>query len=201
MVIIKIRPLHYSMETITNSRKLVSKKVLIPAIAGVGILLSTIFITTSSFENSWAQQQQQTVTNNTTVHEYSAMPKINGSVSVGEAIKNFLEENAKISFLTAAQTAQNQIANGTVLGGHLGATQGYLTYTYIIVDSAKDSVYKVIIDAGNGHVIYTSEGQQIGSFGQTMFGPFEHGKGHGGFNGVGPFRHGGFGGSGFWHGR
>jgi uncharacterized membrane protein YkoI len=200
MVIIKIRPLHYSMETITNSKKLVTKKVLVPAIAGVGILLSTIFITTWSFENSWAQQQQ-TITNNTKVHEYSAMPTINGSVSVGEAIKNFLEENAKISFLTAAQTAQNQIANGTMLGGHLGATQGYLTYTYIIVDSAKDSVYKVIIDAGNGQVLYTSEGQQIGSFGQTMFGPFEHGKGHGGFNGFGPFRHGEIGYNGFWHGR
>jgi uncharacterized membrane protein YkoI len=173
-------------KTTTNSKKLVSKKVLIPAIAGVGILLSAIFITASPFENSWGQQQQQTIMNNTKVHEYSVMPTVNGSVSVGEGIKNFLEENAKTSFVTAAQTAQNQIANGTVVGGHLGVTQGYLTYTYIIVDQAKDTVHKVIIDAGNGQVLYRSEGQQIGSFGQTMFGPFGHGKGDGG---------------GFWHSR
>ena len=187
--------------TITNSKKLVNKKVLIPAIAGVGILLSAIFIIASPFENSWGrQQQQQTIMNDTKVREYGAMPTINGSVSVGEGIKNFLEENAKISFVTAAQTAQNQIANGTVAGGHLGVTQGYLTYTYIIVDQATDTLHKVIIDAGNGQVLYRSEGQQIGSFGQTMFGPFGHGKGDGGFYGKGPFGHGGFGG-GFWHSR
>jgi uncharacterized membrane protein YkoI len=189
-------------KTTTNSKKLVSKKVLIPAIAGVGILLSAIFITASPFENSWGQQQQQqqTIMNNTKVHEYGVMPTVNGSVSVGEGIKNFLEENAKTSFVTAAQTAQNQIANGTVVGGHLGVTQGYLTYTYIIIDQAKDTVHKVIIDAGNGQVLYRSEGQQIGSFGQTMFGPFGHGKGDGGFDGKGPFGHGGSGG-GFWHSR
>jgi uncharacterized membrane protein YkoI len=181
-------------------KKLASKKVLIPAIAAVGILLSAIFITASPFENSWAQQQQQTIMNNTNVREYGTMPTINGSVSLGEGIKNFLEENAKISFVTAAQTAQNQITNGTVVGGHLGVTQGYLTYTYIIVDQATDTLHKVIIDAGNGQVLYRSEGQQIGSFGQTMFGPFGHGKANGGFDGKGPFGHGGFGG-GFWHSR
>ena len=184
----------------TNSKKLVSKKVLIPAILGIGILLSAIFVA-SPLGNSWAQQQQQqqqqrqpTGMNNTNIREYDTIPKINGSVSVEDNIRSFLEENTKIPFVSAAETAQKQIANGTVLGGNLGVTQGYLTYTYIIVDQAKETIHKVIIDAGNGQALYVSEGRQIDSFSQPMFGAFGHGKAHG--FGGGPWH--GFGG--FWHG-
>jgi len=62
------------------------------------------------------------------------MPKINGSINVGQQLKNFFKENTKIPFTTAAETAIKQIPNGKVLGGHLGVTQGYLTYTYFVVD-------------------------------------------------------------------
>ena len=105
-----------------------------------------------------------------------------------------------------AQTAQDQIANGTVLGGHIGVTQGYLTYTYFVVNTTNNTANKVIIDAGNGQVLYTSEGKQIGSWDQSMFESFGHGRGgHEGFGGggsnggFGPFGH-GFGPfGGFWH--
>jgi hypothetical protein len=50
------------MKTTTFSKRLVRKKVLIPAILGVGIMLSAIFILSSPFDNTWAQQQQQTAT-------------------------------------------------------------------------------------------------------------------------------------------
>ena len=53
----------------------------------------------------------------------------------------------------------------------MGVTQGYLTYTYFVVDKAKETGYKVIVDAGNGKVLYTSEGQSMASFGSW--------KGHG----------------------
>src|SRR5918995_6381478 len=157
------------------SKKLVQKKVLIPAIIGVGILLSAAFVVAASpLGNSWAQQQ------------------INGSVNVREGVKNFFTENAKTPFITAAQTAQNQIANGTVLGGHIGVTQGYLTYTYFVANPTNDTAHIVIIDAGNGQVLYTSEGKQIGSWDQPMFTSFGQGKGHEGTGGrgFGPFGHG-----------
>jgi hypothetical protein len=186
----KIVPLiDYSM---TISQKLVNKKVmLVSAIAVVGILLSAGIFTFSPMGNLWAQQQM--ITNNTST--LGNIPKINGSINVGEQIKNIFKESTKIPFTTGAQTAQKQIANGTVLGGHLGVTQGYLTYTYFVVDAAKETGHKIIVDAGNGKVLYKSEGQSMASFAPW--------KGHG----VGPMH--GFGGpwkgfasgvQGFWHG-
>jgi uncharacterized membrane protein YkoI len=205
------------MEIATFSKKLVRKKVLIPAIIGVGILLSAAFVLASPLGNSWAQQQQQQqqelgMNKTIAASEYGAIPKINGSINVREGIRNFFTENAKTPFITAAQTAQNQIANGTVLGGHIGVTQGYLTYTYLVANPTNDTAHMVIVDAGNGHVLYTSEGKQMGSWGQPMFGPFGYGRGghegFGGASGFGPFGHGfgpfhgggGFGPfGGFWH--
>src|SRR5215211_5829435 len=178
------------MKTATFSKRVVRKKVLIPAVIGVGILLSAAFVLASPVENSWAQQQQQSGMNKTTTDasQYGLIPKINGSVNVRDEIKNFFTENAKTSFITGAQTAQNQIANGTVLGGHIGVTQGYLTYTYFVANPTNDKAHLVIIDAGNGQVLYTSEGKQIGSWGQPMFGPFGHGRGgHEGFGGASGF--------------
>jgi uncharacterized membrane protein YkoI len=202
------------MKTTTFSKKLVQKKVLIPAILGVGIMLSAIFILSSPFDNTWAQQQQQQqqllrgINKTSDMSEYTEIPKVNGSVNVRDGIKNFFVENTKVPFITGAQTAQGQIANGTVLGGHIGVTQGYLTYTYFVVSPTNDTAHKVIVDAGNGQVIHTSEGNQLGSVARSMFGSFGEGIGHerlGGIGGFGPFGHGfgpfhnngGLGG--FWH--
>ena len=177
------------------SKKIAQKKVLIPAISGIGILLATAFVLAAPLENSWAQQQQQQRGMNeaTNASQYGETPKINGSVNVRDGIKNFFAENAKTPFITGAQTAQNQVANGTVLGGHIGVTQGYLTYTYIVANPTNDTAQKVIIDAGNGQVLHTSEGKQMGSTGQSMFESFGEERGHdrfGGRDGFGPFGHG-----------
>jgi uncharacterized membrane protein YkoI len=201
------------MKTATFSKKLVQKKVLVPAIIGIGILLSAAFVLATPLENSWAQQQQQQRGMNqpSDTSQYGEIPKINGSVNVRDGIKNFFAENAKTPFITGAQTAQEQIANGTVLEGHIGVTQGYLTYTYFVMNPANDTAHKVIVDAGNGQVLHTSEGKQIGSGAQSMFESFGQGRGHEGFggdggfgpsgHGFGPFGGGGgfgpFGG--FWH--
>ena len=194
------------MKTATFSKKLVRKKVLVPTILGVGILLSAALIAASPLENSWAQQslQQRGMNETSDTSRYGEIPKINGSVNVRDGIKNFFAENAKTPFITGAQTAQDQIVNGTVLGGHVGVTQGYLTYTYFVTNPTNDTAHKVIVDAGNGQVLHTSEGKQIGSGPQSMFGSFGQGrehKGFGGGSGFGPFGHGfGFGPfGGFWH--
>jgi len=165
----------------TKSTKFVSKKILIPAVLGVGILMSAIFVAWP-LGNSWAQRQDM-VTNNTMVKGPFNLPKINGSVNVVDNMKNFLKESTKIPFSQAAQTAEKQV-NDTVVGGHIGVIQGYLVYTFAVVGN--QTLYKTIIDAGNGQILYTSQGHPVGSFG---VGPFGHPRGPFGF-GFGGFGHG-----------
>ena len=166
MVIIKTLTLKIYNENRNIFKKTCTKKVLIPAILGVGIMLSAIFILSSPFDNIWAQQQQQQqqllrgINKTSDMSEYTEIPKVNGSVNVRDGIKNFFVENTKVPFITGAQTAQGQIANGTVLGGHIGVTQGYLTYTYLVVSPTNDTAHKVIVDAGNGQVIMTHSTQK-----------------------------------------
>jgi uncharacterized membrane protein YkoI len=165
-------------------KQFASKKVLITSVLGVGILLLTIFLV-SPLVSTMAQQQQQQLlgTNETILNQYKPGATINGSVNIADNIVNFLEENTQIPFTTAAETAQQQIINGTVLGGHLGVTEGFLAYTYLVANPSDKIIHKIIIDAGNGQVLSASEGTSLESFGQLRHENFEHWKGHHGFFG------------------
>lgn len=181
--------------------KITNKKALtIYSILGAGILLSLILVSPVAY--TWAQYQLRGTSNNSIYppiqNQYmnrieNTIPKINGSVNIVENIGEIFKQNAKVSFPIAAETAQKQIANATVVGGHLGVTQGYLTYTYLIVDTNKQTAYRVIIDAGNGNVLYKSEGQPMGSFGHVehsgrlMTGQFDHFGHFGHFGNFGNF--------------
>ena len=108
------------------------------------------------------------------------MTNITGSVNVREAINNFIKENQKVSFSQASETAQNQISNGTVIGGHIGIAQGYLVYTFFVVDNGNKTGYRVIVDPGNGQVLHTSEGFPLKSLGLMHGGGLgENWKDHG----------------------
>lgn len=169
------------------STNLLSKKVILVAILAVGAV--SAILVAASIAQATAQQEQQKM-----MRAGEGMPKINGSVSVANEASNFINENVKVSFSTAAETAQGQAADGKVLGGHLGVVQGYLVYTFFVANTANQTGYLTVVDAGNGSVLYTSEGRPIGSFGQPMFGPWgAHGYGgpwHGQWNA---------GGWGMWH--
>lgn len=171
-------------------KKIEYKKVILPSIIiGVGVLfLVTIYATTPLGQLS---AQQMAVNGNISKHD--SFPRINGSINVGQEIKNFFNENTKIPFNTAAESALNQIPNRKILGGHLGVTQGFLTYTFIAVEPTGETAHKVIVDAGNGKVLYTSESFPISSFASSWKGHGE-GKWHG-FQGSWKPMFGGF-----WHG-
>lgn len=104
----------------------------------------------------------------------SQMANITGSVNVKDAIKNFINESQKVTFSQASQTAESQVNNGTVVAGRLGVTQGYLVYTFLVFNSGNETASKVIVDAGNGQVLHTSEAHAMKGF------DFMHGEGKGG---------------------
>jgi uncharacterized membrane protein YkoI len=90
-----------------------------------------------------------------------AMPNITGSVNIPKLIS----DQVKVSFSDAAKTAEEHVDGGKVMGGHIGIVQGYLVYSFMVANPDNQTCYMVIVDAGNGSVLYKSEGFQMGSFG------------------------------------
>ena len=176
----------------STTRNFLNKKVIIVvAVLAVGAL--SAILVASSLAQATAQEQRQRMM----MSFGEGMPQINGSVSVANETSNFIKENVKVPFVAAAQTAQGQVTNGTVLGGHLGVVQEYLVYTFFVADAANQRGHLVIVDAGNGDVLHTSEGQSFSSFGPPMMlGRWGGHAGFGEWHGLGkPHWFGG----GMWH--
>ena len=161
----------------SETKNFLTKKVIIVvAVLAVGVL-STVLVVSSIVQATAQEQQQQRMMMG---RFGEGLPQINGSVSIADETSNFVNENVNVSFLAAAQTAQGQVTNGTVLGGHLGILQGYLVYTFFVADMDNQTGHLVVVDAGNSNVLFTSEGQSIGSFGHKMPFGLWGGHGHGG---------------------
>ena len=155
-------------KTKETKTKITSKKVLLPAVIGsiiASVILAGIFIAYPAISSVYAVQPFNTTTTAGTVSGGSQISKITGSINVMQITKNVIKDNLKVSFSQAADIAGKQIANGTVVGGHLGVVQGYLVYTFFGVNPETHTAYHTIIDAGNGMVLYTSPAQQMGGGG------------------------------------
>jgi uncharacterized membrane protein YkoI len=89
-------------------------------------------------------------------HHYN-MPEITGTISASESHKENLDK-AQITFSEASDIAQSAVEEGQLTDGKLGVVNGFLVYTFKVVD-AQDDIHKVIVDAGEGNTLYISEGK------------------------------------------
>jgi len=120
-------------------------KLLIPTILTLSIITAIIaFSPLEATAQYWKQHD---------------MPEISGSLAASDSMsENF--KNAKIHFSVATAVAENAVTNGQAIKGKLGTVQDFLVYEFGVVDS--DGLFhKVIVDAGNGFTLYTSEGKPI----------------------------------------
>jgi uncharacterized membrane protein YkoI len=100
---------------------------------------------------------QETNTNTTqTSPMRTEIPQLNGSVNVEQQSNQFIQDNVRVPFATALQTAQTEVGNGTAISGNLGVVQGYLVYIFKLTNFDAQTSRLVIVDAGNGSVLYTS---------------------------------------------
>lgn len=87
----------------------------------------------------------------------TTVPDIKGSVSIQNATNAFVRDNAKVPLATALSTVQGQAGdNERVTGGQLAQVQGYLAYVFKVANYDAGTYKVVIVDAGNGSVLYTS---------------------------------------------
>jgi len=97
-------------------------------------------------------------------------PQIQGSVN----LQQMLLSSVKTKFTDAANTAAGAVTNGQVLGGSLTVIQGSEVYSFQVFDGT--NIYSVIVDAGNGKVLNTSQGHpmQLGALGGGHCGMHGH---------------------------
>jgi hypothetical protein len=176
------------------------------------------YLAMAQANNISAQMTQDTA--NITKKQQPEQQQVNitGSIPIQSTISQALRSEIQVPMDEALTTAQNALGtNSSVVRAFLSPLKGFLVYNIGVI-STNSTLYKVIVDPGNGQVLYTSEGRQIGSINQLTSGPLENGKGYGGGHGKGEFRHGlgsggafgdwkghgegyGQGGDGFWHNR
>lgn len=132
----------------------------------------------TSNEYNWTSQEQKDACNDSKCSNscYSGVsaasaqtttpnpqpPTIQGTVNLEQTILY----NVKIAFPDAANTAATA-ASGKVIGGSLTVAQGYVVYSFKVIDD-KNMVYTVIVDPSSGAVLYKSQGHQFGMGGFGM---------------------------------
>lgn len=87
---------------------------------------------------------------NDTGTQHNIIPQINGTIIIKNNVNNSYIKNISVPFLSAAQTAEKMITNGTIINGNLDITEGFLTYNFEIFNPTNDTFYMVIVDAGIG---------------------------------------------------
>lgn len=80
---------------------------------------------------------------------------IQGSINLPQMILS----SVKTPFTTAATTAAGQVTGGQVLSGGLAVIHGSAVYAFKVTNGT--SVFSVIVDAGNGQVLKTSQGHPL----------------------------------------
>jgi uncharacterized membrane protein YkoI len=124
-------------------------------LGGIAIVLAGVFATMSLHE-IFAQETTNSTTAQSNQTTRMEIPQLNGSVNVQQQTNQFLQDSVQVPFATALQTAQAEVGNGTAISGRLGIVQGYLVYTFKLANFDAQTSRIVIVDAGNGSVLYTS---------------------------------------------
>ena len=87
----------------------------------------------------------------------SMMMKLNGTVNVESTIAGALKSKITSDIIGAIQAAQTSVgANSFVKEAELTPAHGYLVYKILVVDENLKK-YKVIVDPGNGQVLFKKD--------------------------------------------
>ncbi|GBC73545.1 hypothetical protein HRbin04_00948 [archaeon HR04] len=90
-------------------------------------------------------------------HKYASTSQIQGSANLAAVIEQFIKENRKVTFESASKVVEASRAGTILTDGRFTVMQGYLVYVFRVIDRANGELYTMVIDAGNGSVLYTSE--------------------------------------------
>jgi uncharacterized membrane protein YkoI len=154
-------------------------------------------ISGSSSKNATAAAEPSTTGSPKQGNLPNALPSITGSIPLGSTITGAISSKVKTTLSEAITTAQKTVgSNSSATLAFIRPLNGYLVYDIHVRNNSNNTRYAVIVDPGNGKVLYKqalpsplSAGDHAGMFGKGMTGPFYGGyRGHGMM--MGPLSHG-----------
>ncbi len=116
-------------------------------------------------ENNTETAPENTTATTTGTEEENGTTQITGTIKVNETqtADDFDTSILAIQPENASQVAAAQVTNGTVVNNQLDVVQGYLVYTITVADFANHDIFHVIVDPGDGSVLYSSPGIPVGN--------------------------------------
>jgi hypothetical protein len=115
----------------------------------------------------------------------NALPSITGSIPLGSTITGAISSKVKTTLSEAITTAQKTVgSNSSATLAFIRPLNGYLVYDIHVRNNSNNTRYAVIVDPGNGKVLYKqalpsslSAGDHTSIFGKGLRGSFSGGCG------------------------
>lgn len=126
------------------------KKPVVALIAVVGIIATVLMLPTSILA-------QDSRADSIKVTDDSSQNKIEGTIKVASFLQQLVSQ-AKITLAEASDNAADE-ADGDAIAGRLAVVDGFLVYKIEVLKD--DNLRSVIVDAGNGSVLFMSEQKSV----------------------------------------
>jgi len=144
----------------------------------VSIGATSLFV--SSFEHAAAQTTNSTMTYGAGQNQSEMMmgtsgPNITGTIPLGPTIAKAISSQVHVSLANASITAEKAVgANAHAAAVRIGVVHGFLVYMAVVLDS-NNNFHGVLVDAGNGKVLASTQlsmgaMMQMGMMGPSMMG-------------------------------
>ena len=100
-------------------------------------------------------QTMSDVGNNTSMSNWSSSYNITSSINMKSSIGQAIASEVKVSLTNASSIAEQSVGpNSHAIKAELDMKKEYLTYRIVVVDNNFE-MHKVIVDPGNGKVLFT----------------------------------------------
>jgi hypothetical protein len=107
---------------------------------------------------------------------------ITGSIPLASMVTKALSLKIKTTLNEAILLAQKTVgSNSSAISGFIRPLNGYLTYDIHLINNSNNTLYRVIIDPGNGKILYNHAVQSLWVSHSMMFGKGKMGKSFGAF--------------------
>jgi uncharacterized membrane protein YkoI len=124
-----------------------------------GITNVSTYISNALVINNQRPPSSSSLSTNTSTAAYSSSSSNwTGSIQISNALSQMIQSKVHTTLSDAATSAEKAVGiNSHATSANLREQRGYLVYTVQVIDGNNNNSYKVIVDPGNGRVLFTRQ--------------------------------------------